>query len=293
MNAKKINIIDFANARILTVQSGKAREAALAIKTIQSKAKGVKIEDYKTIKNVFEESIREVRKSLLEGWNFTEDRAKTYLQLEADCQFLVAFYFSGEPYLLHIDNYFCTLCPTDNEDYAAIGIGNDLAKYLLKEYKQVDPNFEYADLIATDVIEKVKANVKDCDGPTWIGIVEHVHDSKAAGDFGGYKAGDIIPAEKKCEAFICRRQLTDSIALHLKNQELKAFPKKKKEMRNSLCLLCKKIGGLVYTDYDSPDGDGAFRFSAYAKSDKTLHQMFEKSSKQRHQKPANKKSPPQ
>lgn len=291
LDARKINIIEFANAKVLTVQSGNAREATLAIKTIQGKARGVKIEDLQTVKNVFEESMREVRKSLLEGWNFTEERAKTYLQLEADCQFLVAFYFSGEPYLLHIDNYFCTLCPSENGDYAAIGIGSDLAQFLLKEYKEADANFEHVDLIAPAVIKKVKDNVKDCAGLTWVGIAEHVPDGIAAGDFLEYKKGDIIPADKKCTAFICRRQLTDAITNELKQRENKIKAETSKQLLNTLVSLCKNIGALVYTESDDPEGDGGFRMSGYWKNSKDRDRAMKKLMGRVESKTAKKASP--
>src|SRR5579859_1954949 len=144
LSAKKINIVQFANGDVLTAQSGKARQAALAVETFQSKAKSEKITDFESVKSCLEESMREVRKSLLEGWGFTEERARTYLQLEADCEFLVAFHCAGKLHLCHIDNYYCTLCPTENH-YSAIGVGSDLASYLLGEMNESDPEFEYSD----------------------------------------------------------------------------------------------------------------------------------------------------
>jgi hypothetical protein len=35
---------------------------------------------------------------------------------------------------------------------------------------------------------------------------------------------------------------------------------------NTLYSLCKKIGGMVYTETDDPGGDGAIRFSGYYKN---------------------------
>jgi len=90
--------------------------------------------------------------------------------MKNQCEFLVGYYFNGEPSLFHIDIERCTALPTENRNFAAIGIGNDLAKFLLKEYNKVDSGFACADQIAIDVIATVKDNVKDCAGPAQVGI---------------------------------------------------------------------------------------------------------------------------
>lgn len=274
LSTQKISIIKFLNGRILMVHSGFVRPAVLAIKTIQEKAGTTTITDWKTVKNVIEESMREVRKSLIAGWDFSDDRLKTYLQLDQHFEFLVAFYCDGDPFLLHVDIYGCTACPAGNGDYAAIGVGSDLAKYLIKEFQQADPDFEFVDVIATAVIEKVKANVKDCDGATWVGFAYPDSDVFAEDGWPRYKKGDLVKA-RKCGAFICRRQLTDALALELKEQEKNLLPKKNEQISDTLYALCKKIGVLVYTNFDDGgDGDAGVRISAWSRSEDEMRDMM-------------------
>src|ERR1017187_4894637 len=100
LSGTAVTVINFLDFRILMVQSGQARPAGLIIKTIQEKAKGVIVKDWKTVKSVIEDAMREVRDSLTKGWNFTDDRLKTYLQFAQHCLLLIAAFSGGEPFLL-------------------------------------------------------------------------------------------------------------------------------------------------------------------------------------------------
>ena len=171
LSAQKLSVICFQNLKVLMTHSGMVGPGARVIKNIERRAANVRVETWETVAKVIQESVLEVKKSLLAAWDFTEERQLSYLRGDEWTEFLVAFYLHNQPFLFHIDIVRCLIHPTDIPDYSAIGIGNDLATYLLTEYRAADPQFRYSDQLAVSVIETVKKNVKDCGGQTRVGMV--------------------------------------------------------------------------------------------------------------------------
>jgi 20S proteasome alpha/beta subunit len=282
VDTQKVSIVDFLDARILVAQAGSAELADKAVEILRRNANSVKVEDNETIPKLVQASVREVRNHLIElnrGCNFSEDGWKRYFRDENAFTLLFGYYCQGEPYLYTVNIDWGLAIPVKTS-FKAIGCGAMLGEFLLKEYSEAFPDFAYSDVIATAVVEKVIENVEGCGRPTWVGITYPVSDSRACG-MPGYEDGAIVPASKRCEAFICRRELTDSIANALGQQEKTSQSKKAKQLFHTLASLCKRLGGLVYTDYGDKDGGGAFRFSMHAKSEKDRKIILEKASKRR------------
>jgi hypothetical protein len=152
-DAKKLNVIEFENGKALAVYSRSIKMGDAVIETMQRRAKDKRIENADTVVNVAKDSMREVRtylqeinKNVLIDWH-------RYFWDDYPLELLVAYFFDGNPYLyaLHID----TVIPSRVKgNFIGIGIGKDLAEFLLREYSLADPDFEFGDLIATAVIEK-------------------------------------------------------------------------------------------------------------------------------------------
>jgi len=268
LDAQKINVVNFANAQIMVAQSGSAELADAAIDILQRKAEAITVESTDTISQAVKSAVLEVRNHLKEinqGCGFTDDSWKKFFMGDNAFNLLWGYFFKGNPYLYSINIDWCFPVPVKN-NFKAIGCGAPLGEYLLREYGDASPDFEFSDVIATAVIEKVIENVEGCGRPSWVGIVRHVGDSTAASDFDSYKKGDIIPAEKTCEAFICRRQLTDAISVELARHDKKTKSKDGKRLLSVIYSICKKFGAMVYTEPHDNPGGGAFRMSAYFKS---------------------------
>lgn len=223
---------------------------------MQSKARGVKLQDKETAPKIAQDAIRQIRDHLV-GLNracgFSDDAWKRFFRDENGFTLMLGYYFQGKPYLYTIDIDWCIPIPVRNS-FKAIGCGASLGDFLLSEFREADPDFEYSDLIATAVIEKVIENVEGCGRPTWVGITHPCPNGDANA------------------VFICRRELTDSIAQTLKEQEAKALPLKTKRLQGVLFSLCEKLGGLIYTDDDA----GAFRVSIHSKNEKSRRRSLEK-----------------
>jgi 20S proteasome alpha/beta subunit len=173
LDAQKISIVDFADAQVLVAQAGLADLADAAIEIIRKKAKDVPLENEETVSKTVQESVRELRNHFIElnkGCNFTEDGWKSFFRDENTFTLLFGYYFERKPFLYTIDPDWCRPIPIKHP-YKAIGIGRDYAEILLREYVQIDPGFEYAQIIATAVVEKTIDNVDGCGRPTWMGVV--------------------------------------------------------------------------------------------------------------------------
>jgi len=173
LDTKKISIVEFADAKILVAQAGTADLAEKTIIIMQDKAKGVKLENHETVERIAQESIKEVRKHLVDvnkDCNFTADDWKRFFYEQNYFKLLIAYFCEQTPCLFTIDIDWCMPIPA-KKPYIAIGCGKDMGEYLLREYQRSDRFFEYAPLIACAVVEKTIDNVDGCGRPTWAGVV--------------------------------------------------------------------------------------------------------------------------
>ena len=168
VGSKKFTVVRFKNGKALFVHSGYVREGKMALQIIQQKAEQSDIEN---ASSVIQEGMRECRADLLKGLQMTAEQEQAYLK-SVEFQFLIAFYVAGQPFLLHADIHWGSVCPVENGSFSAIGEpAEDLARYLIKEYHKADPRFIHCDQIAVSIIEKVKQHIDGCGGLTRLGMV--------------------------------------------------------------------------------------------------------------------------
>lgn len=225
LSAEKLSVIKFRNGRLLMAHAGYVQPAKKSIQNIQRLAANEQMEN---ADSVIEQGMRETRATLLAGWDFSDERKRTYLQLDQKHEFLIAYYLNGKPLLRHIDNYRCAVCPLENEKYGAIGIGNYLGLYLLKEHQMADGEFEFSDLAAISVIERVKANVDGCGGPCQVGMVVPMKN------------------EWQCDASIYPKPLVETTAQALLEWESRLLSERKSELNKFTCNFWKQQGIVIY-----------------------------------------------
>lgn len=178
LNAQKINVVNFADAQVLIAQAGTADLAEATIEIIRKKASGVCLESDETVTRIAQEAMREMRRHLIEiheGCGFTDDAWKRYFYEENAFELLLAYFYERKPYLRTINIDWCKPIPVQGQ-FKAIGLGADMAQFLLREYQQSDPHFEAGPLIAAAVTEKTIDNIEGCGRPTWVGTVHPVPD---------------------------------------------------------------------------------------------------------------------
>jgi 20S proteasome alpha/beta subunit len=236
LDAQKISIVDFADGQVLIAQSGMAELADSAIDIMRKKAKALPIKNAETVENTAVESVREIRNHFYElnrGCISSEDGWKRFFLEDNFFQLLVGYYFERKPHLFSADIDMCLAIPV-RHPYKAIGIGRDYAETVLREYLQADPDFEYAQIIATTIVEKTIDNVDGCGRPTWVGIVcpqDPGVEYELQEQVKSWQQMNLPPDKKlfKSVAFLVGKDATKWVADELKIQEEK-FGEKRKEM---------------------------------------------------------------
>jgi 20S proteasome alpha/beta subunit len=172
-DVEKISVVEFSNATALVAESGAAQLSGKVVEILQEKAKGKELTDYRMVAELTQESLREVRNSLVklnEGCNFSEDKWERYFRDENPVELMVAHYFGDKPYIYTVDLFTCTANKAKLH-YEAIGCGSNLGGYLLSELSYPKMDSELATAIAVHVVESVKKHDAYCGGATKVAIL--------------------------------------------------------------------------------------------------------------------------
>jgi hypothetical protein len=192
----------FTNAEILVAQAGLAELADRAVDLMQQKAVGVSVENPDSVMDVAVSAVRQIRNDLWQLNHLSDFSQKEAEQFFFDYQFelLLGFCCKKKPHLFTLNLSMCVPLPVKGR-YRAIGIGADLAEYLIRQYAVNDPEFSYAYLIAGSVVQRVIDNVDGCGLPVWIGLSYPVTDEilsrmKSVGRHMSESLSDLIPRQE-------------------------------------------------------------------------------------------------
>jgi 20S proteasome alpha/beta subunit len=172
-DVEKISVIEFSNAVALVAESGAAQLTGRAVELLQEKAKGKELSDYRMVADLAQESLREVKSSVIksnEGCNFSEDKWERYFRDDNQADLMVAHYFENRPYIYTVDISNC-IANKAKLHYEAIGCGANLGGYLLSELSYPKMDSELAAAIAVYVVESVKKHDAYCGGDTKVAIL--------------------------------------------------------------------------------------------------------------------------
>jgi len=269
-SARKLNLIQFSNGKALAVYSKSVDMGDAVMEIFQRRAQDAKIDSPTAVARVAEDSMLELRNRIVDMNKNCQIDWHRYFFEDYPLEMLVGYYFNGCPHIYRLNLNVAVVAKRVNAAFSAIGVGKDLAEFLLREYSQADPDFDFGDIIATSVIEKVKDNVKGCGGQTWVGIAVADIDTYAEKNWTGYKEGELVKAGQS-DAFICRRETISAIAAKIRQQESEGLQKKKEQIAGMLQSLCKEIGPLEYSD-----DPNAVRTSVYAKSQSQMDSILKK-----------------
>jgi 20S proteasome alpha/beta subunit len=164
--AQKIHLIEFQNSGVMVAESGTVLFSQRFADLFTQLAANRKIVDEWTVPNTAQEAMRTLQKEMREQLGCNADTFQERLLKESfsvECMF--AFYIEDQPYLYTITLAFAFAekCRTQ---FAAIGAGDILAKYLLDTNLAPDIPENHANLLALHVIETVKKYDSSCDGQT-------------------------------------------------------------------------------------------------------------------------------
>jgi 20S proteasome alpha/beta subunit len=156
----KIGVIRFLMDEILVAQAGLWPLTNRVVQIMRKKAKGLKITSAEVVTQIAEDSIREAKSRL--------DKEQKDFVNQHPTGLMLAFYVVKKPHLYTINAYGSGFVNEEEKHYDTMGIGSDLADFLLKEYAM--PKSEANLAIATSIfaIKKVKDTNRFCGGDTTV-----------------------------------------------------------------------------------------------------------------------------
>jgi hypothetical protein len=169
LDAQKLACVNFKDAQIAIAQAGSSQLGDKVIDGMKKVAKGMNLENSETGALVAQQSLREVRQQLLEVKKVFSYSEMKQIFLDNPLELIVAYYFNRHPYMFTLDidrgMFFRVKTPS-----VAIGIGGDLGKFLLAEFANPDPAFQFAWPISIAVVEKVIDSINGCGRPTRVAL---------------------------------------------------------------------------------------------------------------------------
>ncbi len=171
-DAKKFALVEFDNARVLVAQAGNVCTSSRAIEIFQILAKGQKLLDRRTVADIAQKAMRQVKDELrLQQCDCSMEELRDFIwRNEIGCELMIAHYFKGKPYIYRID-LVIGIANRIRSHSAAIGCGSNLGEYLLSEHSKPEMGSEFGSAVAVYVVETVKKHDAFCGGPTRIGRI--------------------------------------------------------------------------------------------------------------------------
>ena len=156
----KIGVVDFWVDEVLVAQAGSWSITNRIVEKMREKAKGVRITSASVVLKIAEDSIRETKNPM------DEDQTKFFYANPP--ALMLAFYVGDKPNLhkVYLDGSGITSPKAGH--YAAVGIGEFLATYLLGEYAVPKSHSDLAIATSVFAIKKVKDITKYCGGDTTV-----------------------------------------------------------------------------------------------------------------------------
>ncbi|MGA2180917.1 MAG: hypothetical protein ABSH15_15225 [Verrucomicrobiota bacterium] len=225
-NPNKIRVIDFANGQILVAQADSVEVGDRMIEILRPKAKATKMVDSQTAVKTVRAALLEVRNELLEcNKGITIDLEK-FFWTEHRLNLLIGYFFNGQPHLYKMNIYRGLYTLVDS--FEAIGGGQSLGYFLLKEYAQADPYFQGEFPVAVDVVNKVIENVDGCERPIWVANVIPLPPESQTNKKKN------THSQIECEAIIIPQRKTEMLSRNLRVAYVRNATRHKEELLRAI-----------------------------------------------------------
>jgi 20S proteasome alpha/beta subunit len=184
LGTDKIHIIEFEFDRVLVAEAGSDTLSNRAIEIFEKKAKGVKIDNAETVLNLAQKSMREVIETLKQQFNPNAPPEQIHDFLWRDenrFELMIAFYAEQQPYLYVLNSAIAAIPDRKRSYFKTIGVGSDLAHYILKRYTRRELDYEFASVIAVKALIDVSHHIEGCGLPMRLASLHHGQSKDLAG----------------------------------------------------------------------------------------------------------------
>jgi len=174
LDTAKITPVEFLNnAFALVAQSGDATLSGRAVEILMDMAKGQSISDYRTVADIAQRAVRQVKEELREqNLGCSMEDLHAYISKEQlHFELMIAHFHDKKPYIFTID-FAVGIAAKKPHNYTAIGCGSGIASYILSWFN-IGPEtvWLHAILAALYAIEEVKKVDPDCGGKARVAII--------------------------------------------------------------------------------------------------------------------------
>lgn len=173
-DTRKVQPVTFADELgILLATAGSDDTGAIITNQLQRLAIGEKLTGDEKPERVFQQSVLEYRKRLVEAeYGSMEGLQKARLSDDRlDCDLLIAYYFNERQRLYSVNVGFGLVTPRA-QNYLPLGIGSEVASYLMQDLGDVSGmSTNEAIFTSIFVVDEVKKSVNGCGGNTQIGVI--------------------------------------------------------------------------------------------------------------------------
>jgi 20S proteasome alpha/beta subunit len=167
----KLHIIPFKSGhRAIIGEAGSAFPAGVCADAVERIASITDVDNEYAIPKAVEAAFREMVKGGHGPKMGSRKCQEFHGQEDNYFQFLIGYYFNGKPHLYEFSSYYASArkCP---RPFAVVGIGGDLAEYLLRPFAVAEMPAKQAMFTAVYVVGEVKNSVAGCGGPTQLAIL--------------------------------------------------------------------------------------------------------------------------
>jgi 20S proteasome alpha/beta subunit len=165
-DAKKINRVELKDATVLVAQSGNVDSSNSVMDLLRKAIEGRDLKDYGMIGDAATSALVNVKRTIAKnvlGCAFNKAREAIFRE-GRNCNLLICHYFEGKPVLYFGDLAEGVANKKDGFPYWSIGIGRELANYLLGQFKISEMDRMMALATAVYVIHEVKGSITGCGG---------------------------------------------------------------------------------------------------------------------------------
>ena len=167
----KLHLVPFLNKHYAIIgEAGAAFPARACLDTLRRLASTTKVTEVETISNSVAQAFWEMA-SKTHGPGIGDPGNQLFWDQDINrFQFMVGYYFKSKGYLYEFDSSH-GMVVTSREAYSLIGIGSDLARYLIKDIQIEKLDSRGAANASAYIMGEVKTAVSGCGGNTEIALV--------------------------------------------------------------------------------------------------------------------------
>jgi 20S proteasome alpha/beta subunit len=184
-NAKKLSVVKFKNGDVIIGEVGMTATSRKAVQLIREAAADIMIESEDSVVKIAESAICQIRQDVLAGYqkrDYTLDEQESIFKSNRFGLVIAHYYIPPSSLPSHYVHHYGVPClwtitltspqAERQNPFAVMGAADDLATFILKQFKCEELSWYEATCLAIDALEGIKSEDIYCGGGTEFGSVD-------------------------------------------------------------------------------------------------------------------------